>query len=298
MDRLKAMSVFLSIVDTGNFTQAAKQLNIPLASVSYHISSLEKALGTRLLNRTTRKVTVTDPGRNYAKRCRYILAEIQEAENMLANLKNEPEGELSVNAPVSLGDLCLSAFIGEFMNLYPKVRINLTLSNELIDVMQSGADVVLRISRPTDSSLLIRRLRPIKIIFCASPEYIEQHGEPATLAHLADHNCLQYRYSHGQHWKATGPNGIESIKISGTFFSNNDMALITAARQGHGIIYIPSLIIQEDLQSGRLVQILKPYSQPDYFLHALYPYSRSLSAKTRMFIDFLVEKFSSLDSGN
>ena len=130
MDRFKSMTVFLSIVDTGNFTQAAKQLNIPLASVSYHISNLEKTLGTRLLNRTTRKVTLTDPGRNYANRCRYILSEVQEAENMLTNLQNEPEGELTINAPVSLGILYLSAFISEFMYIYPKVKINLTLTNE------------------------------------------------------------------------------------------------------------------------------------------------------------------------
>ena len=292
MDRLKSMAVFLSIVDCGNFTQAAKQLNIPLASVSYHISNLEKSLGTRLLNRTTRKVTVTELGRTYANRCRYILAEVQEAENMLANLQNEPEGELTINAPESLSTYCLSLFICEFMKIYPKVKINLTLTNELIDVMQSGADIVLRISKPVDSTLLIRKLRPIRIIFCASPDYIETNGEPISFSELANHNCLQYRYSQGQYWKATGPNGIESIKINGSFVSNNDEALIIAARQGHGIIYIPSFSVKEELESGCLKQILKSYSEPNYFLYALYPYSRSLSAKTRLFINFLVDKFS------
>ena len=291
MDRYKSMAVFLSIVDTGNFTKAAKQLNIPLASVSYHLSNLEKTLGTRLLNRTTRKVTLTDLGENYANRCRYILSEVQEAENMLANLRNEPEGELTINAPISLGVLYLSTFISEFMSLHPKVKINLTLTNELIDVMQSGADIVLRISKPVDSTLLIRKLMPITIIFCASPDYIEKHGEPASLSQLADHNCLQYRYSQGQHWKASGPGGVEKIKIKGTFVCNNDEALKIAAREGHGIIYIPSFIINKDLESGRLKQVLNQYSEPDYFLYALYPYSRSLSAKTRLFIDFLVDKF-------
>ena len=292
MDRFKSMTVFLSIVDTGNFTQAAKQLNIPLASVSYHISNLEKTLGTRLLNRTTRKVTLTDLGRNYANRCRYILSEVQEAENMLNNLKNEPEGELSVNAPISLGNLYLSDFISEFMDLYSQVKINLTLTNELIDVMQSGADIVLRISKPVDSSLLIRKLTPITIIFAASPQYLKNHGEPTSLPQLSQHNCLQYSYSHGQHWKATGPNGIEKTKVKGSLVCNNDETLRIAARDGHGIIYIPSFIINEDLESGHLKQILKPYCEPDYFLYALYPYSRSLSAKTRLFIDFLVDKFS------
>ena len=291
MDRLKSMSVFLSIVDTGNFTLAAKQLNIPLASVSYHISNLEKSLGTRLLNRTTRKVTLTDPGRNYANRCRYILSEIQEAENMLTNLKNEPEGELTINAPISLGNLYLCAFISEFITLYPRVTINLTLTNELIDVVQSGADIVLRISKPANSTLLIRKLNPVNIIFSASPTYLKVHGEPTSLAHLARHNCLQYSYSQGQHWKATGPNGIEKIKVKGSLVCNNDEAIKIAALNGHGIIYIPSFIIQKELESGLLKQVLNQFSDPDYFLYALYPYSRSLSAKTRLFIDFLVEKF-------
>ena len=292
MDRIKSMTVFLSIVDAGNFTLAAKQLNIPLASVSYHISSLEKSLGTRLLNRTTRKVTLTDLGQNYANRCRYILSEIQEAENMLTNLKNEPEGELSINAPISLGRLYLSSIICEFMTLYPKVKINLSLTNEMIDVMQSGADIVLRISKPADSTLLIRKLNPVKIIFCASPGYLKNNDEPSSLSQLTGHNCLQYRYAQGQHWKATGPNGIEKTKVSGSLVCNNDEALKFAALQGHGIIYMPSFIIQKELDSGLLTHILKQYSDPDYFLYALYPYSRSLSAKTRLFIDFLVEKFS------
>lgn len=291
MDRLKSMAIFLSIVDNGNFTRAAKQLNIPMASVSYHISNLEKTLGTRLLNRTTRKVTLTELGRNYAKRCRYILSEVQEAENMLTNLHKEPEGELTINAPVSLGVLYLSEFISEFMFIHPKMKINLTLSNELIDVMQSGADIVLRISRPVDSSLIMRKLMPVNIIFCASPEYIKKHGEPKTLTQLADHNCLQYRYSQGQHWKTSGPHGVEKVKIRGTLVSNNDEVLKIAARQGHGIINIPSFIVSEDLKSGHLRQVLKQYCKTDYYLYALYPYSRSLSAKTRLFIDYLVNKF-------
>ena len=288
------MAVFLSIVDSGNFTQAAKQLNIPLASVSYHIRNLEKSLGIRLLNRTTRKVTLTDPGRHYANRCRYILSEVQEAENMLTNLRNEPEGQLNINAPISLGTLYLSSFISEFMNRYPKVSINLTLTNELIDVMQSGADVVLRISKPVDSTLLIRTLTPVRIIFVASPAYLDQFGEPETLRQLSEHNCLQYRHSQGQHWKAVGPEGLEKVKISGSLVCNNDEALKIAARAGHGIIYIPSFIVSEDLKSGRLKQILPQFCEPDYCLYALYPYSRSLSAKTRLFIDFLVNRFAEI----
>ena len=293
MDRLKAMAVFLKIVDTGNFTQAAKQLDMPVASVSYHMTKLEHVLGTRLLNRTTRKVSLTDLGRDYAERCRYIINEVEEAENILTNLKSEPQGDLTINAPISFGMRYLSKFLSEFMNLYPKVRINLTLSDQLVDVMESGCDVILRISKPADSTHLIRKLTPIKIIFCASPAYLKSHGAPKKLADLSHHNCLQYRYYQGKRWQATGPNGIEKIKINGTLISNNDENLKYVAQQGHGIIFIPAFVVHEELESGKLVHVLEEYCEPEIFLYALYPYSRSLSAKTRLFIDFMVQQFES-----
>ena len=297
MDRLKAMSVFVKIVDAGNFTEAAKQLHMPVASVSYYLGQLEQELGIRLLNRTTRKVSLTDLGRQYAHRCRYIISEVEEAENAITNLKNEPKGDLSINAPVSFGMLYLSKYISNFMSRYPKIRVNLTLTDRLVNMMDEGADVVLRISKPSDSTHLIRKLTDVKIIFCASKQYLQTHGEPKKLSDLSDHNCLQYSYYQGQRWQAAGPNGIEKIKINGTFISNNDESLKYAACDGLGIIYIPSLIVQEELNSGKLVQVLNQYSEPDYSLYALYPYSRSLSAKTRLFIDYMVDQFKN-DSSN
>ena len=287
------MTIFLKIVDTGNFTEAARQLKVPLASVSYHMRKLEESLGIRLLNRTTRKVSLTDSGRSYAERCRYILAEVEETENTLNQLHNEPEGSLNLNAPTSFGTSYLADFIGEFMKRYPKVMINLTLTDKLINVMEEDADVVIRISKPSDSSLLMRKLAPINIIFCASPEYLQQHGEPKKLTELNKHNCLKYSYYQHQRWQAAGPQGLEKIKTSGSLQSNNDEILKIAACAGHGIIYIPSYIVYDELQSGRLKQILIDYHEPDYFIYALYPPSRRLSAKTRVFLDFLVEKFQS-----
>ena len=147
MNKFKSMTIFLKIVDTGNFTEAARQLKVPLASVSYHMRKLEESLGIRLLNRTTRKVSLTDSGRSYAERCRYILAEVEETENTLNQLHNEPEGTLNLNAPTSFGTSYLADFIDEFMKRYPKVMINLTLTDKLINVMEEGADVVIRISK-------------------------------------------------------------------------------------------------------------------------------------------------------
>ncbi len=291
MDKLKSMKIFLKIVDTGNFTEAAKQLKIPLASVSYYISKLEESLGIRLLNRTTRKVSLTDLGRSYAERCRYILAEIEETENTLIKLNNEPEGMLNINASISFGVLYLSEFISEFMSLYPKVHINLNLADHFVNVMEEGADIVIRISQPVDSSFRIRKLAPVNIIFCASPEYLNKHGEPGSLSELSQHNCLQYRYYQGQNWRATGPDGQEKIKTSGNLHSNNDEILKSAACDGQGIINIPSFVVYKELESGRLKQILPEYNEPGYFIYALYPHSRRLSAKTRIFLDFLVEKF-------
>lgn len=291
MDRFKSMTIFLKIVDTGNFTEAAKQLGIPLASVSYHLSKLEENLGIRLLNRTTRKVSLTDLGATYAERCRYILAELEETENTLTKLHNEPEGVLNLNAPISFGMKYLAEFINEFMQNYPKVKISLTLSDKLVNVMEEGADIVIRISKPADSSLLIRKLAPINIIFCASPDYLKTYGEPITLTELNKHNCLKYSYYQGQRWQASGPHGLEKIKTDGTLQSNNDEILKINACAGHGIIYIPSFIVYEELQSGKLKHILVDYNEPDYFIYALYPPSRRVSAKTKVFLDFLVEKF-------
>jgi len=285
------MTIFLKIVDTGNFTEAAKQLKIPLASVSYHLRKLEESLGIRLLNRTTRKVSLTDLGRNYADRCRYILAELEETENTLTKLHNEPEGTLNLNAPISFGITYLGNFISEFLQHYPKVKINLTLSDKLVNVMDEGADVVIRISKPVDSSLLIRNLAAVKIVFCASPQYLEKHGEPSNLAQLNKHNCLKYSYYQGQRWQAAGPQGLEKIKTTGSLLSNNDEILKQSACRGHGIIYIPSFIVYNELKSGKLKQILINYNEPGYFIYALYPPSRQVSAKTKVFLEFLVEKF-------
>ncbi len=293
MDKFKSMTIFLKIVDTGNFTEAAKQLSIPLASVSYHLSKLEKSLGVVLLNRTTRKVSLTDSGRTYAERCRYILAEVEETENILNKEQNELQGTLNLNVPTLLGTLYLGEFISEFMRLYPKVKINMTTTDKMVNVMEEGADVVIRISKPVDSSLLMRRLAPVDIIFCASPDYLQCHGEPKTLSELNKHNCLKFSHYLNPRWQAAGPQGLEKVKTSGSLQSNNDEILKIGACAGHGIIYTLSFIVYDELKSGRLKQILVDYHEPGYFIHALYPPSRRLSAKTRVFIDYLVEKFQS-----
>ncbi|MEN9659384.1 MAG: hypothetical protein RL571_2849 [Pseudomonadota bacterium] len=288
MDKLSAMQVFTRVVDAGSFVKAADQLDISTSAASRLIAELEAALNTRLLQRSTRKLSLTDAGRSYHARCLQILADVAEAESDLGIESKRPFGLLRINAPVSFGQLQLPPLIAAYQKAYPDVVVEIELSDRSIDLVEEGFDLALRIAGQITDTLVARRLASIRIVTAAAPAYLEQQGTPQTPADLANHNCLVYTNGNRRgEWDFSGPDSDISIKVAGHFRANNGDLLRRAALAGEGIICEPSFLIGEDLASGTLTHILSDYHAPQLTLFAVYPSRRHLSTKVRSFIDFL-----------
>lgn len=292
MDRLAGMEAFAAVVETGGFQSAARQLGVSRALISKRVAGLEQAMGVQLLRRTTRKLSVTGPGEDFYERCRRILAEFHEAAGELAVLQQEPSGVLKVNAPMSFGQLHLAGAIVEFMCDHPKIRMQLALTDRFVDVVEEGYDVVLRIGTMRDSSLIARRLCPIRRVLCASPEYLAAAGTPETAAAVAQHRLVQYGWpTVGQRWQLTGPEGETALEVTAAFCVNNGDVLKAAVRAGLGIALLPTFLCGDELRSGALARVLPGYEGRPIALHALWPESRLMPSRLRRFIDFLAERF-------
>jgi len=292
MDKLASIRAFTKVVAHGSFSEAARELRLSRSAVSKHVIDLEGALGVQLLNRTTRSASPTENGQAYYERCIAILADLQEADLLVGRLQAEPRGLLRVNAPMSFGTLHLGRAIAEFMERYPELQIQLILSDQLIDPVQEGFDVTLRIADLPSSNLIARKIVPAKRVVCASPSYLERRGMPQKPADLRAHDCLNYGHlATGNQWKLTGPDGDHWIPIPWTLCTNNAEILRDAAVKGLGIALLPTFIAGADLQQGTLSTILADYKAPELSLYAIYPPNRHLAVKVRVFIDFLVERF-------
>jgi len=292
MDRLTAMEAFVRVVEKGGFTAAAEDLRLSRAMVSKHVQDLEAHLGARLLNRTTRKLSLTEAGRVYYDRSTQLLAELAETEEAVGELQAKPRGRLRVNAPVSFGSLHLAAAIADYMAAYPNVAVELTLNDRIVDLVEEGYDVAVRVARLADSSLIARRLAPCRHVVCASPGYLKRHGRPEHPTDLARHNFLGYSYSAaGDERRFDGPDGSTSIQLKGTLQANNGDALCAAAVAGGGIAVLPTFIAGSDIIAGRLIPILTQYQISEPAIYAVYPPGRHLSVKVRSFVDFLVPRF-------
>jgi DNA-binding transcriptional LysR family regulator len=292
MDKLSSMRAFVKVVEHGSFSEAARSLRLSRSAVSKHVMELEQTLGVQLLNRTTRSASPTENGRAYYERLVAILADLEEADLALTSLQAEPRGLLRVNAPMSFGTLHLGPALAEFMGKYPELQIQLTLSDEQIDAVQEGFDVTLRIAELASSSLIARRLLGVGRVFCASPEYIKRRGAPEHPKDLKNHDCLTYGFlATGNQWKLTGPDGEHFIPVPWRLCANNAEVLKHAVLKGHGIALLPTFIAGSALKSGMLVPVLEKYHAPEIALYAIYPPTRHLSSKVRLFIDFLLERF-------
>ena len=292
MDRFAAMRVFVEVVDGGSFTAASERLGLSRAAVSKSVMQLEEHLGARLLNRTTRRLSLTEVGRVFQERCREILDQVAEAETVAARSTAEPRGQLTVNAPHSFGTLHLGPALAEYCRRYPQVQVALSLNDRFIDVVSEGLDVVIRIARLEDSTLVARRMAPCRIVLCASPGYLAARGAPRVPQDLALHACLVYTNTPGgDHWLLSGPGGSESVSVNGPLCADNGEVLKSAALAGLGIAQLPTFICGEELASGRLVSVLPAWQPPAISVHAVYPSRRYLSAKVRTFVDFLSEYF-------
>lgn len=292
MDKLDAMRALVKVVSSGSYAEAARRLGLTRSAVSKGVMELEQALGARLLDRTTRRVTPTEAGLAYYERCVSILSQIEETEAQVSRLHDEPKGILKVNAPMSFGMLYLGKAISDFMIRYDDLKVELVLTDRFIDPLEEGADVTLRIGTPTDSSLIARRIAPARIVIVASPAYIEKHGMPQTPAELVDHKCLSYGHTTSmQRWHLTEKGQPVSVAIGACLSSNNGDVLRDAAVQGIGIANLPTFIVGQDIAAGRLKLVLPDNRPSDLTIHALYAPNRYLAAKTRVFIDFLVDRF-------
>jgi DNA-binding transcriptional LysR family regulator len=293
LDRFTGMAVFAKVAETASFAEAARQLDMSPAMVSKHVQTLEERLAVRLLNRTTRRVSVTEVGQNYYERCQQILGEIDDAERAAGDLQAAPRGRLRISAPVSFGMRQLMPMMAEYLAQYPDVSIDLNLNDAYVDLLEQRFDLAIRLGQLADSSLVARKFYTLALLVCASPDYLKEHDEPQVPSDLIRHNCLIYTYAASQRaWRFVDRAGREEVvRISGRFLANNGDALLALARRDVGIVLAPSFMVDDDIAAGRLVQLLPSYATPQIPLQAVYPHSQGLSAKTRTFIDFLAERF-------
>ena len=301
MDRVTSMTVFTTIVVAGSFTAAAHRLNISPAVVTTHVRALEERLSARLLNRTTRKISLTEAGKAYYDQCAHILAEIDEAERSVADLHAKPQGRLKLNAANVLAQT-MAPLIGSFTAAYPDITVELITTDGMVDLLAEGIDVAVRFNQVPDSSLIARRLGAFRIILCAAPSYIEEHGTPGTPGDLAHHHCIAYMHRGfdrlTREWTLNGPEGEVTVPISGRLHTNSLETLVTATLEGRGIAMALSGAVDGAIRAGRLVRVLPEYHAGEFPIIALYPHRQHLPAKVRCFVDFAAQHFARDSSGN
>jgi DNA-binding transcriptional LysR family regulator len=293
MDKLASLRAFVKVVELGSFSEAGRQLRLSRSAISKYVSDLEHSLGVQLLNRTTRHASANESGQAYFERALNILSEMDAADQAVTQLQATPRGLLRVNAPMSFGTLQLGPAIADFMGLYPELQIQLVLSDEQIDPVQDGFDVTLRIADLESSSLIARKIVPIDRVICASPDYLAEHGTPKHPNDLRSHSLLTYGFLlTGNQWKLTGKDGDHWIQPNWTLCANNAEVLRDAAIKGRGVALLPSFLAAEALRTQALRSFLSDYSAPPLTLYAIYPSTRHLAVKVRLFIDFLADRFS------
>lgn len=292
MDKLAAIRAFVSVAEEGGFSAAAQELGLSKSAASRQIAALEEELGAQLLKRSTRSVKLTDSGFAYLERCRALLADLDEADRAVAALHNQPRGLLRVNAPMSFGISHAAPAVADFMNRYPDLQVALILNDRFVDPYEEGFDVTLRIGELEDSSLSARKLALIEMGLYASPGYVETRGRPREPKDLRSHWALHYgRPAANPEWTLRGQH---SVAIRYRLCSNNGDALRVAALAGLGIAMIPTFLVRDELQKGALVPLLEGFEPQPIALYAIYPPTRFLAAKVRVFIDFLAERFQKL----
>jgi DNA-binding transcriptional LysR family regulator len=294
MDSLTSMKVFGTIVETGSFVSAARRLKLSRAAVTKHVAALEDRLNVRLLERTTRKLSVTEAGGRYYARCTQILAEIEAAEREAAQATEVPRGTLRISAPHTFATMHIAPHLAEFRRQFPKVDLEVTLNDRFVDLLDEGFDVAIRIADSLpESSLVARRLAVCRFVVCGAPGYFEQHGTPQVPEDLAHHPCLGYTLSTREYsWVFVCPQDQRNaVNVSGPLRSNSGDLLRAAAVGGAGVMLLPTFYVGEDLERGRLQAVLTDYKVQEYGIYAVYPSRKHLTAKVKAFVDFLNERY-------
>ena len=286
MSHWQGVVEFVTVADTNGFTAAANKLSTSVAQVSRRVAALEQHLGVKLLNRTTRKITLTEAGQLYFQQCKHLIDGLELAELAVTQMQSSPQGIIKVTAPVTYGEQQLSPLFNAFLEQYPKVNLDITLTNQTLDLIESGIDVAIRLGRLQNSNLIAKRLASRQLHVCASKAYLSKFGQPHTLAELNNHQCLVGTISN---WRFRQNEQEKSVKVSGRIKCNSGFALHQAAKKGLGLVQLPDYYVKHDMESGELVEVLSQYRDKQEGIWALYPENRQLSTKVRLFIDFLAE---------
>jgi len=292
MDKVQEMTSFVAVIDAGSFVAAAEATGQSKAAVSRHVGDLERRLGTRLLQRTTRRLSVTPEGQAFYARCKELLAAIDEAEAQLLSSRGQPSGLIRINAPLTFGVLQLAPLWGRFCERNPGITLDITLTDRVVDLIEEGYDLAIRISRLPSSTLVSRKLASTRMRLCASESYLEKHGVPQRPADLAAHRVISYTYLATQdEWHFTGPDGAESARIKARIHTNNGDTCRRAALDHQGIVLQPDFLVGDDLQRGTLTELLADYRASELDIYAVYPSRKYLPLKIRRLVDFLVASF-------
>jgi DNA-binding transcriptional LysR family regulator len=293
MDRFDSLHTFVAVVEAGSFSAAAVRLDRAKSAVSRQLAALEAHLGVQLLNRTTRRLSLTEAGREFHERAQRILADLEEAELSVAAEQTALRGRLRLAAPLSFGVQHLAPALAEFLVLHPELVLDLDLDDRRINLVEEGFDLALRIGELADSSLVARPLAPIRMQLCASPDYLRRHGTPRTPQDLAFHAGLVYgNVPEAQQWRLLDAAGkVHSVKVPARLRANNGDVLIRAALDGLGVVVSPTFIAHRALATGELVPLLAEYQAPGTTAYAVYPSRRHLPQRVRVLIDFLAQRF-------
>ena len=290
MDTLDAMRVFVAVVERNGFSAAAQALDMSTAGVTRQVAALEKRLSTRLLHRTTRRVSPTSAGAAYYAQCVRLLAEFDALEASIGAQALEPSGTLRINAPVSWGIARLGPLLAGYRQRFPQVELDLALSDRLVDMVEEGYDVAIRITREPSPALIARRLGQARITLCAAPSYLAARGTPRTPQDLEQHDCLGYSYwASGNQWPLQGPGGETRVTVNSILQANNGDVLREAAIAGMGVILQPDFLLEDALADGRLARVLPEWEVPTIGIFAVYTSRNHLAPKVRSFIDYLVD---------
>ena len=291
MNRWEGLDEFVAVAECGHFSKAAERLGLSSSHVSRQIAQLEERLHTRLLYRTTRKVALTEAGQTFLQHCQRLQDAREEALRAIGDLNSEPRGKLRMTCAVTYGERFIVPIVTRFMTRYPRLAVDIELSNRTLDLVQDGFDIAIRLGRLADSRMHSTRLAPRRMHLCASPAYLQHYGRPHSLSELSQHNCL---VGSSDMWSFQQEGRETSVRVHGNWRCNSGQAVLEAALSGLGLCQLPDYYVQEHLRSGSLIPLLDTHQPPNTAVWALYPQQRHLSPKVRLLIDALREGLSDL----
>lgn len=292
--RADDLILFSQVVEFGSFSKTAEQNNLTNSVVSKRIARLEEALGVQLLYRTTRKLTLTEAGKALLRNAKSVKQATQEAYDVVSGYGERISGNIKMSVPTISGEYLLAEAVSEFCTQHPGLTVEMSLENKFVDLIAGGYDLVIRTGYLEDSSMIARHIVDSRWVVCASPEYIKREGRPSTPHDLQQHNCLQYAYhtSGASEWEfKNGQSNNYIVQVTGSFYTDNAVALRKAALAGHGIIYVPRILVYEDFRSGRLVDLFPDQVGKMLGVYAIYPFTRQPPTKVRMLIEHIRDSY-------